>query len=251
MSSVPAARARSTYWSVPDARCGHPHDRTRARRRAVCWAARARRISSCPRSPVFRDGAPFPDWARTSATRASPTGSAPISRPCGTWGSSPVFRVGLLAGNRIEVVFCNYAMLLMGCCLVPLHPRGSLGDHAYVARDADLDALIFDAAHFAQRAEALAASVPRVLGLGPSGFASDLSAHAEGFAPRPLVAPVFDPDQVVRISYSGGTTGDPKGHHRHAAHLAHQDHDPAHRVGMAGRNASARLCAAQPWRAER
>jgi fatty-acyl-CoA synthase len=115
-------------------------------------------------------------------------------------------RIGLLAGNRAEVVFCNYALLLLGCCLVPLHPRGSADDHVYVAKDAELHALIFDADQYEERAGMLAPHIPRLIALGSSALADDLTQSALGHMPVPLVAPVLHPDQIVRISYSGGTT---------------------------------------------
>lgn len=120
-------------------------------------------------------------------------------------------RVGLLAGNRPEVLFCNYAILLVGCCLVPLHPRGSLDDHVYIAQDAQLDALIYDAEIYADHVAQLALDGVRLFTLGGAEGHADLGALAQRFAPQRLSAPVLHPDQIVRISYSGGTTGEPKG----------------------------------------
>jgi len=120
-------------------------------------------------------------------------------------------RVGLLASNRIETVFASYAIGVVGACLVPMHPRGSLEDHRYVVRDAALDALIFDGASYAARAGELADDLPLLLSLGPSPLAADLADEASRIAAGPLRAPVLHPDQVIRISYSGGTTGEPKG----------------------------------------
>jgi fatty-acyl-CoA synthase len=120
-------------------------------------------------------------------------------------------RVGLLAGNRPEVVFCNYAILLTGCCLVPLHPRGSHEDHAYIVRDADLDALIYDAALYSRHVAQLETGRCRLFTIGAPEDDGDLGAMAAGASGQPLAAPVLHSDQVVRISYSGGTTGEPKG----------------------------------------
>lgn len=126
-------------------------------------------------------------------------------------GLAPGSRVGLLTGNRPEVIFCNYAILLIGCCLVPLHPRGSSADHEYVLRDAALDALIYDFELYAEHAGRLETGDTALLTIGGADRARDIAAMAQGQTPEPLHAPVLHPDQIVRISYSGGTTGEPKG----------------------------------------
>ena len=121
-------------------------------------------------------------------------------------------RLGLLGGNKIEIIYVTQAANMLGCVIVPMHPRGSLQDHAYVLRDAGLKAIAFDASEpYASRARDLAAQAEVLLAaLGPCDGAQDLVALAATFAPRPLKAPVLGPDDVCRLSYSGGTTGEPK-----------------------------------------
>jgi fatty-acyl-CoA synthase len=95
----------------------------------------------------------------------------------------------------------------------PLHPLGSLEDHAYVLADAGIETLVFDPGQ-AERAAALRDKVPgltRLLSLGPCAAGEDLIALAAGFEPGPLAAPRVDPDAVSGIAYTGGTTGQPKG----------------------------------------
>jgi fatty-acyl-CoA synthase len=120
-------------------------------------------------------------------------------------------RVGLLSGNRVEVIFVNAALSLLGCCLVPMHPKGSLRDHRYFVRDAGLETLIFDSAGFATRAaELVETGVTKFISLGDAPGADNLVALAAGFSPAPLQPPVMGPDDICRLSYSGGTTGEPK-----------------------------------------
>jgi fatty-acyl-CoA synthase len=121
-------------------------------------------------------------------------------------------RLGLLSGNRIEVFYVSAASNILGCCLVPLHPKGSLKDHAYVARDAGLGTLVFEAGggYEARAQELRDLGVGALAALGASPHAPDLIAAAEAFAPAPLRPVVLAADETCRLSYSGGTTGEPK-----------------------------------------
>jgi fatty-acyl-CoA synthase len=85
-----------------------------------------------------------------------------ISRYCRRWTSglgrgSPV---AVLALNRPEVLFNMGAGMLLGCRTTPLHPMGSLDDHAYVLEDAGIETLVYDPQFFGERAAALAERVP-------------------------------------------------------------------------------------------
>ncbi|HEX2895021.1 MAG TPA: fatty-acid--CoA ligase FadD8 [Marmoricola sp.] len=131
----------------------------------------------------------------------------------------------LLALNRPEVLFILGAGQTQGYRRTSLHPLGSADDHAYVINDADITTLIVDP-YFAQRAIDLLQKCPgltQVLTIGPvpeeiakaaadSGRASaDLIEVAAGFEPQKLEAKLLPPDHIVSITYTGGTTGKPKG----------------------------------------
>ena len=123
-------------------------------------------------------------------------------------------RVGVLSKNRSEVVLVSNALLLTNSCLVPLHPMGSLDDYEYVIEDAGIDTLIFDPQYFQEQAAALQKRFPqltRLLALGPTGVGMDLTAEARNYRPAALVAPEIKASDMVRLAYSGGTTGKPKG----------------------------------------
>ena len=105
------------------------------------------------------------------------------------------------------------AVMVGGCRNTPLHPLGSLDDHAYVLEDAGIETLIFDPA-FAERAGQLRERVPgsqeaAVLRRGDVG--ENLVALAATFEPQPLVGPRVDPEDLSALAYTGGTTGKPKG----------------------------------------
>ena len=131
----------------------------------------------------------------------------------------------LLALNRPEVLFILGAGQTQGYRRTSLHPLGSADDHAYVINDAGITALVIDP-YFTERALALLEKCPgltQVLTIGPvpdelakaaadSGrTTADLVATAQTFDPKPLTARLLPPDHIVSITYTGGTTGKPKG----------------------------------------
>ena len=131
----------------------------------------------------------------------------------------------LLALNRPEVLFILGAGQTQGYRRTSLHPLGSADDHAYVINDAGITALIIDP-YFTERALALLEKCPgltQVLTIGPvpdelakaaadSGrTTADLVSTAASFEPQPLTAKLLPPDHIVSITYTGGTTGKPKG----------------------------------------
>ena len=123
-------------------------------------------------------------------------------------------RVAVISANRPEVLSNIAAMQLTGCVGTPLHPLGSLDDHAYVLKAAGIDALIYDPGVFDDYAAKLKERVPalqQLLAFGPTATGEDYLALAASFEPKPLVAPDVSPDDVSSVNFTGGTTGKPKG----------------------------------------
>ena len=121
--------------------------------------------------------------------------------------------VATLSKNRVEVLYSMGAVMVSGCRNTPLHPLGSLDDHAYVLEDAQIGTLLFDP-QFADRARELQERVPglrRLLSYGEADVGDDLMALAATFVPQPLVAPPVDAEDLSALAYTGGTTGKPKG----------------------------------------
>jgi fatty-acyl-CoA synthase len=128
--------------------------------------------------------------------------------------------VALLALNRPEVLLITAAGQLQGQRRTALHPLGSLDDHAYVLADAGITTLVIDPVPmFAERALALVEKVDvlrQVLTIGPvpaelAACGRDLAAEAARYVPRPLAPAELAPDHVISVTYTGGTTGKPKG----------------------------------------
>lgn len=121
-------------------------------------------------------------------------------------------RVSIISTNRPEVMHVGHALQLLAAISVPMHPLGGLADHLHVVSDAQVDVLIFDASRFGTRAAELARHAPRMklIAFGASDVAEDLCKLAERFEPTPLVAPRVVGSDIIRLGYSGGTTGKPK-----------------------------------------
>ena len=123
-------------------------------------------------------------------------------------------RVAVLSGNCPEVVFFQLAANVLGCCITPLHPLGSLEDQAYILNDASIELLVFDPAAYGKRAEALkqaASGCNSFLAFGNTQLGEDLASLAEALDPVPLSAPDIRPTDINNVVYTGGTTGKPKG----------------------------------------
>jgi fatty-acyl-CoA synthase len=128
--------------------------------------------------------------------------------------------VGLLSLNRPEVLMIVGAGQTQGYRRTALHPLGSLDDHAYVLSDAGVTSLVIDPnPMFVERALGLldrVDSLKQILTIGPvpealADVARDLNAEAAKYQPRPLVAAELAPDHITGLTYTGGTTGKPKG----------------------------------------
>ncbi|MCW2560088.1 MAG: acyl-CoA synthetase [Mycobacterium sp.] len=128
--------------------------------------------------------------------------------------------VAVLSLNRPEVLMMAGAAQTQGFRRTPLHPLGSLDDHAYVLSDAGVTSLVIDPnPMFVERARRLVDrvdSLNQILTIGPvpaelADIGTDLAAVAAGFSPCSLVAADLPSDQIIGLTYTGGTTGRPKG----------------------------------------
>lgn len=122
-------------------------------------------------------------------------------------------RLAILSKNRPEVLLNAMASLVNGVILTPLHPMGSLSDHAYAIGDAEIDCLVYDAQNFSERAAEIKAEYPEItlLGFGPDGVGQDYLALADTCTPAALVPADVHLEDLCTVVYTGGTTGRPKG----------------------------------------
>jgi len=127
-------------------------------------------------------------------------------------GVGPGTRVALLSGNRPEVIFVSHAVQVLAAVYVPMHPLGGFADHLHIVIDAAVEVLVFDPARYGERVAQLALQAPsmRACSFGDCAATMDLCKLASGFVPERLIAPKVGPSDVVRLGYTGGTTGKPK-----------------------------------------
>ncbi|MCW8168797.1 acyl-CoA synthetase [Verminephrobacter aporrectodeae subsp. tuberculatae] len=117
-----------------------------------------------------------------------------------------------LSGNRSDVFAVMAAAYLMGLRSVTLHALGGYEDHAYIVGDAEPSVFLAEAAH-RERALALRAACPGVAHWFAHDACADLAdfwALALSLEPAPLRSEAR-PEDIIRLAYTGGTTGRPKG----------------------------------------
>jgi long-chain acyl-CoA synthetase len=117
-------------------------------------------------------------------------------------------RVGVLAANSLAHLECFLGVPAAGGVVVSLNTRLAVEELGALAEDAGLSALLADDAN-SVAATAIAQRLPGVRLIRDGAEYEALLAGADAGSPVPA-APA-DPDTLAAISYTGGTTGRPKG----------------------------------------
>jgi fatty-acyl-CoA synthase len=134
-------------------------------------------------------------------------------------GFSAGDRIAVLAGNSAEAWCVGMAAQASRMMVSWLHPLGSLDDQLYQLADLDATACVVDVHGRAERAAALAQGNVPVLALGRNDIAPDLLAEAYT-AGAVTARDVGRAEDFSLVSYTGGTTGRPKGVARQNAGLS-------------------------------
>lgn len=127
-------------------------------------------------------------------------------------GLRPGDTVAQLGVNRYEVFAIMVAVYMRGLRSVTLHALASEADHMYALNDCGARVLIVDEYH-GGRVDSLQRVCPGVehwLSLGQVPRCDELLASLADFSPQPLVA-TGDAETIIRLAYTGGTTGQSKG----------------------------------------
>ena len=140
-----------------------------------------------------------------------------IANALQTLGFSKGDKIALLMANCSEYVFCEYAVAKIGAIRVPLAVLLSISDHVYMMNQVQATTLIYHekmvgrvqemiptletVKHYICVAES-AESVPR----GHLHLQTLMQTH-----PPEIDAVSIDPEDLVGIYFTGGTTGKPKG----------------------------------------
>jgi fatty-acyl-CoA synthase len=126
-------------------------------------------------------------------------------------------RIGFLMANCPEYIFCEYAVAKTGCVRVPLAVLLSPDDHIYMLNQSECTTLIYHE----RMAERIRGMIPKLetvktficVGGDPKAVTDGhlhLQPLLENHPPDHSRIPI-DPEDLVGIYYTGGTTGKPKG----------------------------------------
>ena len=127
----------------------------------------------------------------------------------------------ILASNRVEVLYANWAAQLIGLRYTPLHPKGSLQDHIYILRHAEISALLIDDAAFGEHGRQIADACDGLHVLTLEGSYGIALAQSMAVQDGARVDSGAQADGICNIFFTGGTTGKPKGAvHRHESIVA-------------------------------
>ena len=128
-------------------------------------------------------------------------------------GLSPGDTIAQLSGNSISLYATMAAAYIGGFRSITLHAMGGVDDHRYILDDSGAKLFICDAVH-AKRAEELASNNWQGTILRSHGenlvFPDFWAGKNAGVARLPQHA-AARPEDIIRLAYTGGTTGKPKG----------------------------------------
>ncbi|MFM5917408.1 MAG: class I adenylate-forming enzyme family protein [Novosphingobium sp.] len=135
-------------------------------------------------------------------------------------GIKPHDRIGIVKSNHVDIVLLSIAIMRAGCIAVPVNEGFSTQALEDYARYTGLRAIITDA-HVFRRLKLHTAAFPSVdLWLFPDvpdefaactlGRAIDLNIELASTESKPAPTPE-DPERIVMICHTSGTTGTPKG----------------------------------------
>ncbi len=129
-------------------------------------------------------------------------------------------RVGIMSANRPEWNFADFAIQLCGAVSVPVYPNLSEQDLAFVIKDAGLVAFFTDTKALADKVALGAQQAGVTINIftfdAADGY-KQMSALVEDGKKNPQTATIddvkknTDPDSLLTLLYTSGTTGTPKG----------------------------------------
>ena len=122
-------------------------------------------------------------------------------------------RVGFLGVNSLAHLECWLAVPAFGRVLVDLNFRLAADELAFMVDDAGIEVLVTDAAQLdvARGLQQRCAGLRQLILDAPAAASGECLAYEELAAGAPAPAPGVDGDTLATISYTGGTTGRPKG----------------------------------------
>jgi fatty-acyl-CoA synthase len=121
--------------------------------------------------------------------------------------AAPGDRVALWAANSVDWIVAEYGAALAGMVLVPMNPALTVAEAGHIVGDAGVRVVL---AGREWRGRDLVASA-QALRADAGPVVLPVEAVTGGDTVLPAKAPDMAPDDVLRIQYTSGTTGTPKG----------------------------------------
>ena len=127
-------------------------------------------------------------------------------------------RVGLIAGDSVNWIVADFAVLFAGCVVVPIFPTQAPDQVAYILQNSDAKLVFADTEVAADRLRRMSIPVPRIVVFESAGDDSLARFEARGaqvHAEHPDWPQIFEreikPEDLGVLIYTSGTTGEPKG----------------------------------------
>lgn len=121
-------------------------------------------------------------------------------------GVKPQETVGVLSSNCTDLMAAIIAVQLVGAKYLPIHPMGSIEEQLFALSDSGATLLIADTQSFKERARDL-----HSLGMTAQVLFINGKESVNAIARANAFEPLTQSNHISRISYTGGTTGMPKG----------------------------------------
>ena len=121
-------------------------------------------------------------------------------------------KVALLTANRVDSWCFGVAAQGLGAAVTSLHSMGSTDAHRFQLEDAEVSVLVLDSTNYLARGAELAELLPGIiiLTLGEAPYGKNALTLVES-AGTARLGDVSSPQDIGMLSYTGGTTGRPKG----------------------------------------
>lgn len=168
----------------------------------LSWAARQHRGRT---ALIFRDAQRSYDEVEAHSNR--------LSHALAALGLQPGERIGVLLNNSFASIDSAFAVEKAAMVYVPLNARHTLAEHVAILNDAEASAVLVGP-EFATVGAGLSGQVASLRQVIAHGWVAPgvqdvqaLMARMPTHAPAVTVAP----DDLIRIAYTSGTTGRPKG----------------------------------------
>lgn len=137
----------------------------------------------------------------------------------------PGDRVGLLAPETPEWVIVQHALCFAGLIVVPLNPAYTEREVEFILKNAEASGVVFAESSRGRDLRKIVEEVQvKLPALKTAICISDLNALKAAGDPQ-CELPPLDPNEIMQIQYTSGTTGFPKGaclHHRGVINAAYQ-----------------------------